>query len=94
MPTTKALFPLGHIVATPAALAALEAAGELPAAYLNRHVTGDWGEVDHADWKANDQAVRGGDRLLSAYTLSIGEKLWIITDGNRSATTWLLPGDY
>jgi hypothetical protein len=93
MPSAKALFPLGHVVATPAALAALETAGERPAGYLNRHLTGDWGDVDQAAWKANDRAVRVRDRLLSAYTLGSGEKLWIITEGNRSATTLLLPAD-
>ena len=45
--TTKtALFPLGQIVATPGALAALGKAGQTPQDFLSRHVCGDWGELD------------------------------------------------
>jgi hypothetical protein len=39
-------FQPGRIVATPGALAALEASGEAPVGYLARHITGDWGD----DW--------------------------------------------
>ena len=34
---------------------------------LNRHVKGDWGDVDDEDKQANDQALKQGTRLLSAY---------------------------
>jgi hypothetical protein len=40
----KLLFTLGHTVATPGALDALEEAGQMPAEFLRRHQTGDWGE--------------------------------------------------
>lgn len=33
-------------------------------------------------------------RLLSAYNLPTGTKVWIITEGDRSATTLLLPSEY
>ncbi|MHB8413368.1 MAG: hypothetical protein ACYDDI_15680 [Candidatus Acidiferrales bacterium] len=39
------LFPLGQIVATPGALAALEKAGQQPHEFLARHVHGEWGDV-------------------------------------------------
>ncbi len=61
---------------------------------LNRHRTGDWGEVDSEDWAANDQAVTQGERVLSAYTLKDGVRLWIITEADRAATTILLPSEY
>ena len=92
-------FPLGQIVATPGALEALEKAGESARKFLMRHAKGDWGEVCPEDWKANDDALNDGSRLLSAYTLKDGTKIWLITEaaddeGNRSATTALLPSEY
>ena len=87
-------FPLGRIVATPGALAALEEAGEIPDTFLKRHVTGDWGEVDEHDRQENEFSVAHGFRLLSAYTVTNGTKLWIITEADRSATTILLPSEY
>jgi hypothetical protein len=87
-------FPLGQIVATPGALAALEKSGEAPEKFLKRHAAGDWGEVDAEDKKLNDEAVAAGDRLLSAYTTATGEKLWIISEADRSVTTLLLPDEY
>ncbi len=89
-----ARFPLGDLVATPDALEALQAAGESGLALLARHRQGDWGEVDASDWQANDRALGDGARLLSAYTLPTGVRLWVITEADRSATTILLPSDY
>jgi hypothetical protein len=89
-----ARFPLGQIVATLGALAALQEAGDNPASFLARHVTGDWGDLDEEDRRGNELSVVHGFRLLSAYTLSTGTKLWIITEADRSATTLLLPSEY
>ena len=91
---TAARFPPGRVVATPGALAALEEAGESPGIFLKRHLTGDWGEVDDHDRRENELSVVQGFWLLSAYTLSNGTKLWIITEADRSATTLLLPSEY
>jgi hypothetical protein len=44
-----AKFSLGQVVATPGALAALQATGERPLLFLQRHVQGDWGELDPED---------------------------------------------
>jgi hypothetical protein len=60
---------------------------------LGRHLCGDWGEVCREDARLNDLALRYGDRLLSAYTIE-GERVWIITDADRSATTVLYPREY
>lgn len=92
--TNPVSFPLGRVVATRGALAALERAGEPPLRYLARHAIGDWGEVGPEDWQENELSLREGYRLLSAYTTSAGDKLWIITEADRSATTILLPEDY
>jgi hypothetical protein len=91
---TEARFPPGRIVATPGALATLEEAGESPGIFLKRHLTGDWGEVDDHDRRENDLSVVRGFRLLSVYTLSNGNKLWIMTEADRSGTTLLLPSEY
>ena len=87
-------FPLGQVVATPGALEVLAEAGERPATLLKRHLTGDWGEVDEHDRQENERSLVDGCRLLSAYTLATGMKLWIITEADRSSTTLLLPSEY
>ncbi len=94
MPAMNATItvPLGMIVATPNALANISA-DEIQRA-LQRHVIGDWGELDADDKKANDDALQSGERLLSAYKSATGTKFWIITESDRSVTTILLPEDY
>lgn len=87
-------FSLGKLVATPGALAALRESGQRPWDFMVRHMAGDWGEVDAEDKAANDLALMDGSRLLSAYTTTKGQKLWIITEADRSVTTILLPSDY
>jgi len=89
--TFEAKFPLGAVVATPGVLDALPP-GLLPL-LLRRHARGDWGEVDPSDARANDAAIRDGERVLSSY--AVGDtKVWIITEWDRSVTTALLPEEY
>lgn len=90
----KKTFLLGQILATPGALAACEEAGVSPFTYLIRHMRQDWGDLSTSDQKLNDQALLDGSRILSAYILPGGAKLWIITEWDRSATTILLPSEY
>ena len=61
---------------------------------LSRHVRGDWGIVCDEDKEENDDALRNGGRILSAYQSSGKERVWIITEADRSATTILLPEEY
>jgi hypothetical protein len=89
-----AIFTLGQIVATPGALRALERANQSAALFLTRHAEGDWGELDPEDIRENEYSVAHGFRLLSSYTTAVGDKLWIITEADRSATTLLLPDEY
>lgn len=86
------LFPMGRILATPGALRAVRS-DEITDA-LNRHRSGDWGDICHADKLRNDEALKSGGRLLSAYHASNRRKFWIITEADRSATTVLLPSEY
>ena len=61
---------------------------------LDRHLRGDWGDVDPEDAKANENALKWSERILSSYRTSSGEKLWLITEADRSQTTILTPGEY
>jgi len=90
----KVLFPLGEIYLTVGAQDALEESKQLPNEFLARHQTGDWGLVCADDRRENDFSVKEGFRILSAYKTSVGEKLWIITEADRSSTTCLLPSEY
>ncbi|MDQ5809367.1 MAG: hypothetical protein M3358_01195 [Actinomycetota bacterium] len=92
---TAPLFSLGRVVATPAALTLLEGAGENPSELLDRHQHGDWGVVPLTDAKENDYSVKNGLRILSSYAVGCaGERIWIITEADRSSTCILLPGEY
>lgn len=94
-----AKFCLGQIVATPGAMEAMEESGQTPDFFLNRHASADWGDVCPEDWQLNDEAVKNGSRILSAYRTLKGKKLWVVTDaadddGHRAATTILLSEEY
>jgi hypothetical protein len=91
---TSPLFAIGHVVATRGAVRALDKAHELPSTFLRRHVAGDWGDLEKEDRDLNDQALREGSRILSAYWLRDGTRLWVITEADRSVTTLLLPEEY
>jgi hypothetical protein len=67
---------------------------EKPDSYLTRHANGDWGELSETDRQANEHAVKHGLRVLSSYRLRTGEKIWIVTECDRSMTTILLPEEY
>jgi hypothetical protein len=90
----KPLFDLGQVVGTPEALQALEDAGQHPGELLARHVTGEWGNLCDEDKAENELSVEQGFRILSAYELQTGTKVWVITEADRSATTFLLPEEY
>lgn len=94
----RPLFPVGTVVATVGAAEAIEAASVDPRPIfidlLGRHQRGDWGEVPPEDAQENLFSVRSGYRILSAYTLSTGVKLWLITEADRSVTTFLKPDEY
>lgn len=88
------LFELGQVVMTPGVI-------DLPyfaridnvIAVLVRHQSGDWGEMDPEDCQANTEALTYGYRLMSAYTVD-DQKIWVITESDRSVTTLLLPDEY
>ncbi len=99
-PNQPMRFPLGAIVATPGALAATSEAYRFEC--LFRHASGDFGCVCHEDAESNRAGIRNGHRILSAYPIDplrpsegFGKNtLWIITEADRSVTTFLLPEEY
>jgi hypothetical protein len=86
-----AKFPLGQVVITANAQHRLDPA--VLQEGLRRHALGDWGDLGREDIRTNEQALKHGDRLLSAYGQADG-RFWIITEWDRSVTTILLPEDY
>jgi len=87
-------FPLGQVVSTPGAIDALARAGQDAWQFIGRHVGGDWGELDEEDRRENELSLKEGFRILSAYRLSDGTKIWVITEADRSSTCVLLPEEY
>jgi len=93
-PNLGARFAMGQTFITAGAQEALEISGETPIQFLRRHVSADWGELSEEDVHENELSLREGLRLLSAYRTAKGQKIWIITEADRSATTILLPSEY
>ena len=96
---SKPKFSPGVLLGTPGAMEAFEKNGQTPFEFLNRHLSGDWGDLDQDDRQANDQALVDGSRILSAYRLKDGTKIWLITEaenqtGRRESSTFLLPQEY
>jgi hypothetical protein len=85
--------PLGRVVATPGAIALIEAARIDPVHLLQRHQSGDWGDLAKEDWHENDYAVGRPLRIFSAYGKQ-PDRLWVITEADRSVTTILRPDEY
>jgi hypothetical protein len=74
-------------------MALLEKANVTPASLLRRHWRGDWGDLCPEDVRANEQAIKQGARILSSYSV-LTDRVWIITEADRAATTLLLPSEY
>lgn len=100
MSRTKKTFSLGQVVATRGVLAAVPPVRMMDG--LARHRRGDWGSVCRDDAAANDRALVEGERILSAYPIDPAKPakgygadvFWIITEADRSVTTYLLPDEY
>lgn len=90
----QAKFSPGQIVSTPGALEAMEEHQCSPLTFLARHLSGDWGSVCAEDAASNDEALQCGLRVLSSYEIAANTTIWIITEADRSVTTFLLPSEY
>lgn len=83
------LFPLGQVVATPGARNAAAEAGISLMSLVIRHVRGEQGDLCDGDHALNQMAILEGSRVFSSF-----DGFWVITEGDRSATTVLLPSEY
>ena len=95
----RPLFKPGRSIATAAAVEAMSAAKKNPNELLQRHITGDWGEISQDVRVENEESVRRvfttqRPRIFSAYTLDTGVRIWLFTEADRSVTTYLLPEEY
>ena len=89
------LFELGRVVATPGAIRAMQENNVDAWSLLSRHVNGDWGCVPEEDRLENLRSVEEGYRVMSSYEMNDrGDKLWVITEADRSSTCLLLPEEY
>ena len=86
-------FAFGQLLATPVALSHLAQHEVLPTSLLERHLRGDWSELNVSDKRSNDLAVASGERILSSYVVS-GVKLYIVTEWDRNCTTIMLASEY
>ena len=97
--TDKPKFEPGQIVATPGCIEALERARQTPTELLARHLRLEQGELDNDDHHANQMSLMDGSRILSAFRLKTGVKVWVLTEavgdnGKRASTCLLLPEEY
>lgn len=90
----ESLFFPGQICATPGAIGTMEQLGIEPMELLARHLTGDFGDICDQDRAENLFSIQHGFRIFSSYQLQPGTKLYIITEADRSVTTFLLPSEY
>ncbi len=95
--TVEPRFQLGLVVITAVAeeqlLRALgdEEVGLLLGRLLDRHVRGDWGDLESGDHEMNELAVESGDRILSRYNAVVGDiDLYVVTEaaGNACLPCW------
>lgn len=87
-------FALGQTYITPGAEEALHIAGQTAIEFLRLHMSCDFGDLSDEDATENELSLREGFRVLSVYRTAKGNKLWIITEADRSSTTILLPSEY
>lgn len=98
------LFELGQLVATAGiaeAMNSVEAFRQFVFGCLGRYCEGDWGELDEGDIDMNNESVALDEgRILASYNMpadiliDYADKIWIITEWDRSVTTILFPDEY
>lgn len=97
--TDKPKFDMGQMVATPGFLDAVRKAGQTVREFVDRHLRLEQGELCDDDHRANQMSLADGSRILSAFRLTTGVKVWVLTeavgdDGKRASTCLLLPEEY
>ena len=98
---TESKFKLGKTVTTGGIaneIDDIEEFGVFVYQSLQRHRSGDWGDLDGEDKHTNEVALLKGKegRILSRYNYEPDRSLdiYIITEWDRSVTTILFPSEY
>lgn len=87
-------FELGRVLMTRGIQALVIEERCDPWTLVQRHVIGDWGDLDEEDRLANEASIHNGGRLMSAYRIDDSLTVWVITEAGREVTTVLLPSEY
>lgn len=93
----KPLFNLDSVAATSKVAEVLD--GKTINDLVTRHLMGDWGNICEEDKESNRQAIKEDYRILSCYDLKqYGyedlERVYIITEADRSYTTLMFVSEY
>jgi hypothetical protein len=91
MRNSKPLFDLGQVVTTRSVAESVDPSKI--ASMIRNHITGDFGVLENEDIDSNKQAIEQGDRVLSAYMVQ-GQKVYVVTEWDRSYTTVLYADEY
>lgn len=60
---------------------------------MERYRSCDWGDLCSEDKAENEQALRNGERIFALHNIG-NEKIYIITEWDRSVTTILFSHEY
>lgn len=60
---------------------------------FERYRSCDWGDLCSEDKAENEKALRNGERIFALYNIG-NEKIYIITEWDRSVTTILFSHEY
>ena len=81
------LFDLWVVLTTPGVNEVLEMHDSVNLYnFIERHASWDWWDVGEEDATLNNHAVQLWNRILSSYHIW-NDKIWIITEADRSVTT-------
>lgn len=93
-PESTPKFPLGRVLMARGVQALVQDGRLDPRSLLQRHVVGDWDDLDDEDKRENHASITNGHRLLSSYRIDSVLTVWVITEAERQVTTILLPSEY
>ncbi len=77
---------LGEVVVTPTVNELLARCGQTIDALLERHRSGDWGDVSDEQRQINEQAADHAYCVVSTYNTGEGASVMVFTKADRSCT--------
>src|ERR1022692_1521900 len=88
----KPKFNLGEVEVQKEAAVALAQAGQEASYFLQRHASGDWGDISDKAMAENDHRLKAKQDVVSAYHTNLGEKFLVCTTSDRKRTVVFIPG--